>query len=74
MSEELPLVNVTKPLLEAPLYLLCVDDDADILKSLTRLFRKESFKVLSAASGREAFAIMERRSFWRNCGTISNSS
>ncbi len=59
MSEELPFSGVTETLLEVPLYLLCVDDDADILKSLTRVFRHESFKVLTAPSGREALAIME---------------
>ncbi len=45
---------------ETPLYLLCVDDEAEILKALTRVFRRESFKVLTAASGPEALAIMER--------------
>ncbi len=59
-NEELPLADVTLPPLEAPLYLLCVDDEAEILKALTRVFRHESFKVLTAASGREALEIMAR--------------
>lgn len=44
---------------EQPLAILCVDDEEDILKSLTRLFRKEPFQVLTATSGKEALAILK---------------
>ena len=59
MNEKLPLATVTAPPPEAPFYLLCVDDEVEILKALTRLFHYESFQVLTATSGREALAIME---------------
>ena len=52
---------------EEPLYLLCVDDEVDILRSLTRLFRKESFKVLTATSGQEALTILKST---KNIGLI----
>ena len=58
MNEKLPLANVTETRPEAPLYLLCVDDEEEILKALTRVFRHESFKVLTATSGQEALAIL----------------
>ena len=59
-NEELPLADVTMTPPEAPLYILCVDDEAEILKALTRVFRHEAFKVLTASSGPEALAIMAR--------------
>jgi signal transduction histidine kinase len=60
MNEEFSEADVTKPLPEELLYILCVDDEPEILKSLSRVFRRESFKVLAAASGREALAILEK--------------
>ena len=59
MNEGLPLTNDTETPPEAPRYLLCVDDEVEVLKALTRLFHYESFQVLTATSGREALAIME---------------
>ncbi len=58
MNEELPTPDSSPTAVEEPLYLLCVDDEVDILKSLTRLFRKESFKVLTASSGQDALNIL----------------
>ncbi|MFZ1986544.1 MAG: HD domain-containing phosphohydrolase [Desulfatitalea sp.] len=40
--------------LKHPHTLLLVDDEASILKSLTRLFRKENFTILTAGGGAEA--------------------
>ncbi len=45
---------------QQPLNILCVDDDENVLKALTRLFRSESFQVLTAVSGREGLAILKR--------------
>ncbi len=59
LNEELTADSTETPP-EATLYLLCVDDEAEILKALRRVFRHESFKVLTASSGPEALAIMER--------------
>ncbi|MDO6385126.1 EAL domain-containing protein [Uliginosibacterium sp. 31-12] len=41
-------------------YLLIVDDEPSILSALTRLFRHESFRVLTAASCNEAFEQLAR--------------
>lgn len=40
--------------------LLCVDDEANILSSLKRLFRPAGYKILTATGGEEALALMER--------------
>ena len=40
--------------------LLCVDDEANILSSLKRLFRPTGYRLLTAASGEEALALMEK--------------
>jgi response regulator RpfG family c-di-GMP phosphodiesterase len=40
--------------LKYPHTLLLVDDEASILKSLTRLFRKEGYEILTAGGGAEA--------------------
>ena len=45
---------------EAPLVILCVDDEENILKALTRLFRTEKFKVLTATSGKAGLEILEQ--------------
>ena len=39
--------------------LLCVDDEPSILKSLTRVFRNEDFRVLTAGSAKEAIEILK---------------
>ncbi|HHL39588.1 MAG TPA: response regulator [Deltaproteobacteria bacterium] len=39
--------------------LLIVDDEASILSSLVRLFRREDFRVLTATSGRNALKLLE---------------
>lgn len=40
--------------------LLCVDDEANILSSLKRLFRPCGYRVLTAPGGAEALALMEQ--------------
>ncbi len=54
----------TRPVdaVEEPFHILCVDDEENILKSLRRLFRRESFRVLTATSGREGLEILQKTS------------
>ncbi|MDP5458016.1 HD domain-containing phosphohydrolase [Alishewanella sp. SMS8] len=40
--------------------ILCVDDELNILKSLTRLFLSKPVKLLRASSGQEALALLEK--------------
>ncbi len=40
------------------LHVLFVDDEINILKTMTRLFREESFQVLTATSGQEGLTIL----------------
>ncbi len=40
--------------------LLCVDDEVNVLRSLKRLFRAETFRVLTAESSEKAFAILAK--------------
>ncbi len=40
--------------------LLCVDDEANILSSLKRLFRPAGYRVLTATSGEEALTLLEK--------------
>ena len=42
----------------APLSILCVDDEENVLRALKRLFRQEAFTVLTATSGKEGLAIL----------------
>ncbi len=44
---------------EERLSILCVDDEELILKALTRTFRKEQFKVLTARSGEDGLEILK---------------
>ena len=60
MNEECLPPNETELSTEEPLYLLCVDDEVDLLSALIRLFRKESFRVLTATSGKEALGILKK--------------
>lgn len=39
---------------------LCVDDEENILKALKRVLRKENYKLLTAASGKEGLKILEK--------------
>ena len=52
---------------EETLHILCVDDEENILKTLTRLFRGEPFKVLTATSGKAGLEIIRST---RNIGLI----
>ena len=49
------------------LHVLFVDDEINILKTMTRLFREESFQVLTASSGLEGLEILRTSS---NVGLI----
>lgn len=44
----------------ADVTILCVDDEANVLKSLKRLFLDEDYEILSAESGREGLALLEQ--------------
>lgn len=43
-----------------PRTLLCVDDEPAILNALRRLLRKEPYRILTAGSGEEGLAVLER--------------
>lgn len=43
-----------------PATLLCVDDEQNILSALRRLFRTAGYRILTAESGAEALALLER--------------
>jgi response regulator RpfG family c-di-GMP phosphodiesterase len=43
---------------DKPLYILCVDDEENILVALKRLFRAEPYQVLTATSGKEGLEIL----------------
>lgn len=49
----------TQNISQEDLTVLFVDDESNILKSIQRLFRKESFKTHFAQSGQEALALIE---------------
>ncbi|MBU2537132.1 MAG: response regulator [Proteobacteria bacterium] len=40
--------------------ILCVDDEANVLKSLKRLFLDENYEILTAKSGKEGLALLEQ--------------
>jgi len=44
----------------AEVTILCVDDEANVLKSLKRLFLDEDYEILTAESGQEGLAILEQ--------------
>ncbi len=46
------------PATDEPLYILCVDDEENVLTALKRLFRAEPFQVLTATSGAEGLKIL----------------
>src|SRR3989338_5849013 len=41
--------------------ILCVDDEANVLKSLKRLFLDDEYEILTAESGQEGLALLEQR-------------
>ncbi len=41
--------------------ILCVDDEANVLKSLKRLFLDEDYEILTAESGKEGLVLLEQR-------------
>lgn len=45
-----------------PPTLLCVDDEANILSALKRLFRPQGYRILTATSGQEGLTLMESES------------
>ena len=60
MSESSPSPDTVANQGDAPLCILCVDDEANILSSLGRLFHHEPFRTLTAASGAEGLEILKR--------------
>lgn len=48
---------------EAPWRILCVDDEANILSSLRRLFRQNGFSISIAPSGAEGLKFLETETF-----------
>ena len=49
---------MTEPAVAAPATLLLVDDEANILSSLRRLFRPEGYRILTAESGPEGLELI----------------
>lgn len=45
---------------DVPATVLCVDDEANILSALKRLFRPHGYTILTATSGQEALALLEK--------------
>ena len=43
-----------------PTRILCIDDEQNVLRSLTRLFLDDPYEILTATSGAEAIAILRR--------------
>jgi two-component system NtrC family sensor kinase len=43
-----------------PIRILCVDDEQNVLRSLTRLFLDDPYEILTAASGAEGLLILDR--------------
>ncbi|MBI5753313.1 MAG: response regulator [Hydrogenophilales bacterium] len=62
MADEIQQTQTAEPgaAEEAPYTLLCVDDEANILSALKRLFRTQGYNILTAASGKEGLALLER--------------
>ncbi len=67
MTTHSPLPEPGELQSDHPLAILCVDDEQDILKALTRLFRNEPFLVLTASSGKDGLAILKNT---KNIGLI----
>ncbi len=42
-----------------PIRILCVDDEAGVLKAVKRVFENEPYEVLTAASGKEGLKVLE---------------
>lgn len=57
MVEKMTLPSSTP---ENPPVILCVDDEANILSSLKRLFRPHGYRILTAESGVAAVALLEQ--------------
>lgn len=51
--------NMPSPAVEQP-FVLCVDDEQNILKSLRRLLISEPVQLLTASNGQEALALMQQ--------------
>jgi two-component system NtrC family sensor kinase len=47
-----------------PTRILCIDDEQNVLRSLTRLFLDDPFEILTACSGAEGLLILDQ------CGTV----
>jgi two-component system NtrC family sensor kinase len=43
-----------------PTRILCIDDEQNVLRSLTRLFLDDPYEILTAASGAEGLLILDQ--------------
>ena len=57
MADEMQTTPVTE---DAPPTLLCVDDEANILSALKRLFRPQGYNILTATSAKEGLELLEK--------------
>jgi len=46
--------------MEEPIRILCVDDEQNVLRSLTRLFLDDPYEILTASSGAEGLLILDQ--------------
>ncbi len=68
MADEIQQAQAAEPIAaaepsaaeETPFTLLCVDDEANILSALKRLFRTQGYNILTATSGKEGLELLER--------------
>ena len=62
MADEMQTAPVTETAVaaDAPFTLLCVDDEANILSALKRLFRSQGYTILTATSGKEGLELLEK--------------
>ena len=68
MADEIQQTQAAEPIAaaelaaaeEAPFTLLCVDDEANILSALKRLFRTQGYHILTATSGKAGLELLEK--------------
>lgn len=62
MADDIQTVRVTETAVAAdtPPTLLCVDDEANILSALKRLFRSQGYTILTATSGKAGLELLEK--------------
>jgi response regulator RpfG family c-di-GMP phosphodiesterase len=63
MTESREIAAATETPAEAPWRILCVDDEANILSALRRLFRQNGYQISIATSGAEGLQLLETQTF-----------